>query len=103
MAKFTILTQLSLLISCKLSFPIVGLMFENSVLRRIFRLKRDDIIGGCRKLHIEQLHNLYSSLNIMIKARKVRSVRACGTHRRDEKGIQGFDGKTRRKETTRKT
>jgi hypothetical protein len=35
----------------------------------------------------------------MIKARKMRWVRTCGTHGRDEKGIQGFDGKVSRKET----
>jgi hypothetical protein len=32
------------------------------VLRRIFGSKRDEIIGGWRKLHNEELHNLYSSL-----------------------------------------
>jgi hypothetical protein len=33
--------------------------------RRIFGPKRDEIIGGWRKLRIEELHNLYSSLNII--------------------------------------
>jgi hypothetical protein len=31
---------------------------ENRMLRRIFVLKRDDVIGGWRKLHNEELHNL---------------------------------------------
>jgi hypothetical protein len=31
--------------------------FENRVLRRIFRLKRDKVTGGWRKLHNEELHN----------------------------------------------
>jgi hypothetical protein len=31
-------------------------VFENRVLRRIFRPKRDDITGGLRKLHNEELH-----------------------------------------------
>jgi hypothetical protein len=35
-------------------------MFENRVLRRIFGLKRDEVIGGWRKLHNDELHNLYS-------------------------------------------
>jgi hypothetical protein len=38
-------------------------VFENRVPRRIFGPKRDDIIGGWRKLHDEELHNLYSSPN----------------------------------------
>jgi hypothetical protein len=34
-------------------------VFENKVLRRIFGPKRDEVIGGWRKLHNEQLHDLY--------------------------------------------
>jgi hypothetical protein len=43
------------------------------VLRRIFEPKRDEIIGGWRKLHNEELHNLYDSPSIirMIKSRRV--------------------------------
>jgi hypothetical protein len=33
-------------------------VFENRLLRRIFRPKRDEVIGGWRKLYNEQLHNL---------------------------------------------
>jgi hypothetical protein len=40
-------------------------VFENRVLRRIFRPKRGEIIGGWRKLHNEELHNLYSSPDII--------------------------------------
>jgi hypothetical protein len=40
-------------------------MFENRVLRRIFGLKRDEVTGGWRKLYNEELHNLYSSTNIL--------------------------------------
>jgi hypothetical protein len=49
-------------------------VFENRVLRRIFRSKRDEVTGDWRKLHNEELHNLYSSLNIirMIKSRRMR-------------------------------
>jgi hypothetical protein len=36
-------------------------VFENRVLRRIFGQKRDGEMGGWRKLHNEELHNLYSS------------------------------------------
>jgi hypothetical protein len=35
-------------------------VFENRVLRRIFVPKRDEVTGDWRKLHNEELHNLYS-------------------------------------------
>jgi hypothetical protein len=46
-------------------------VFVNSVLRRIFGSKRDEVTGGWRKLHNEELHNLYSSPSRMkiIKSR----------------------------------
>jgi hypothetical protein len=49
-------------------------VFENRVLRRIFGPKRDEVTGDWRKLHNEELHNLYSSPNIirMIKSRRMR-------------------------------
>jgi hypothetical protein len=40
-------------------------VFENRVLRRIFRPKRDEVTGGWRKLHNEELHDLYSSPSII--------------------------------------
>jgi hypothetical protein len=47
-------------------------VFENRVLRRIFGSKREEVAGGWRKLHDEELHNLYASENItVIKARKM--------------------------------
>jgi hypothetical protein len=49
-------------------------VFENRVLRRIFGPKRDEVIGGWRKMHNEELHVLYGSpsIIIMIKSRRVR-------------------------------
>jgi hypothetical protein len=46
------------------------------VLRRIFGPKRDEVIGGWRKLHNEELHDLYPSPNIIriIKSRRMRSA-----------------------------
>jgi hypothetical protein len=51
-------------------------VFENSLLRRIFGPKRDEVTGGWRKLHNEELHNLYSSPSIirMIKSSKMRGA-----------------------------
>jgi hypothetical protein len=40
-------------------------VFEKRVQRRIFEPKRDEVTGGWRKLHNEELHNLYSSPNII--------------------------------------
>jgi hypothetical protein len=49
-------------------------VFENRVFRKIFGPKRDEVTGGWRKLHNEELHSLYSSPNIirMIKSRRIR-------------------------------
>jgi hypothetical protein len=40
-------------------------VFENRVLRRIFGLKRDEVIGGKGKLHNEELSDLYYSPSII--------------------------------------
>jgi hypothetical protein len=40
-------------------------VFENRVLRKIFGRKRDEVIGGWKKLHDEELHNLYFSPSIL--------------------------------------
>jgi hypothetical protein len=63
-------------------------VFEHRVLRRIFGPKRDEVTGGWRKLHNEELHDLYSSPSIVrvIKARRMR----CGAHGGGEGCIQHF-------------
>jgi hypothetical protein len=49
-------------------------VFENRVLRRIFGPKRDKVTGEWRKLHNEELHDLYTSPSILrrIKSRRMR-------------------------------
>jgi hypothetical protein len=49
-------------------------VFENSMLRRISEPKRDEVMGGWRKLYDEEHHNLDSLPNIirMIKSKKMR-------------------------------
>jgi hypothetical protein len=77
-------------------------VFENRVFRRIFGPRRDEEMGEWRKLHSGELHNLYSSPDIIrqnqIKENEVGGV--CGTHGSGEKIVQGFGGKAGRKETT---
>jgi hypothetical protein len=48
-------------------------VFENKVLRRIFGPKRDEVMGGWKKLHKKELHDLYSWLSIIriIKSRRM--------------------------------
>jgi hypothetical protein len=49
-------------------------VFENRVLRRIFGPRRDEVTGEWRKLHSEELHNVYSSPDIIrqVKSRRMR-------------------------------
>jgi hypothetical protein len=67
------------LYGCESWFPILKeehrlRVFEKTVLRRIFRPKRNEMVEGWRKLHNEDLHSLYTSANIigMIKSGRVR-------------------------------
>jgi len=64
---------------------------ENSVLRIIFGSKRDKVTREWRRLHNEELYNLYSSSNIIqIKKRWTGHVARMG---RDEKCIKNLVGK----------
>jgi hypothetical protein len=59
-------------------------VFGNRILRRIFGPKRDEMTGEWRKLHNEDMYNLYSSSQV--KANEMGG--ACGTHGRGEKRAQ---------------
>jgi hypothetical protein len=64
-------------------------VFENRVLRRIFGPKRDEVTGEWRKLHNEQLRDLYSSSSIIriIKSRRMRWAGPCNTNGREEESV----------------
>ena len=71
-------------------------LFENKVLRRTFGPKRDVVTGEWRKLHNEELNDLYSSPNIILsdQIEKNEMSRACSTYGGDERCMQGFGGGT---------
>jgi hypothetical protein len=52
-------------------------VFENRMLRRIFGPLRDEVTGGWRKLHSEELHDLYSSPSI-VRVIKEKGMRWAG-------------------------
>jgi hypothetical protein len=70
------------------------------VLRRIFGPKRDEVTGGWRKLHNEELYNLYSSPSIIRMIRPRRMGWAGHKARMGKRTHVGYCGKSRRKETT---
>jgi hypothetical protein len=69
-------------------------VFENRVMRRVFGPKRDKVTGEWRKLHNEELNDLYYSSNIyrVIKSRRMRL--AGHVARMGERRCLGFGGET---------
>jgi hypothetical protein len=80
-------------------------VFENRVLRRIFGPKRDEVTREWRKLHNEELHNLYSSPNIIrqVKSRSMIWAGHVACIGEERKVCKVSGGKARRKEITQKT
>jgi len=79
-------------------------MFENRVLRRIFEPGRDEVTGELRRLHNEELNDMYSSPNI-VRVLKSRRMRWAGhvASMVVERGVEGLGGETGGKETTMET
>jgi hypothetical protein len=71
------------------------MVFENGVLRRVFGPKRDYVTGKWRKLHNEELNNLYSSPSV-VRVVKSRRMRWAGHVARmgGKRGAQGVGGET---------
>jgi hypothetical protein len=62
-------------------------VFEKRVLRNIFGPKIDEVIGGWRKLHNEEHHNLYFSPSIIRIVQEDEMGRTCSTNGREEECI----------------
>jgi hypothetical protein len=79
------------------------MVFENRMFRRIFGPKREKVTRGWRKLHNEELHNMYSSPNV-IRMIKSMWIRWAGLAvRMGRRGMHiGFWWEARMKESTRK-
>jgi hypothetical protein len=74
------------------------------VLKRIFGQKRDELTGDWRKLHNEELHNLYSSPNInrMIKSRGMSWTRHVARIGENRNGYKILVGEPERKRLLRR-
>ena len=71
------------------------MVFENRVLRKVFGPKGDEVTGERRKLHNEELSDLYCSLNIVrvIKSRRMRWVGHVA-RMGEKRHVHGFGGET---------
>jgi hypothetical protein len=79
-------------------------VFENTVLRKIFGPKRDEVTGGWRKLQNEEIHNFYCSPSIIRMIKSGRMQWAGHVARMGRRGMHiGFWWESRKEITTRKT
>jgi hypothetical protein len=65
------------------------MVFENNVLKRVFGPKRDEVTGEWRKLHNEELNDLYSLPNIVrvVKSRRMGWAGHVARMRERERGV----------------
>jgi hypothetical protein len=80
-------------------------VFDNNVQRRISGLERDEVTGGWRKLHNEELHVIYSWLSIIriIKSKRMRWAEQVEQKWDKRKVYKLLVGKPEGEHTTRKT
>jgi hypothetical protein len=80
-------------------------VFENRVLRGVLGPKSGEVTGEWRKFHNGELHNLYSTPDIIkqIKSRRMRWEGQVARMGDGENRVQGFGAKARGKKTTWKT
>jgi hypothetical protein len=80
-------------------------VFANRVLRKIFGPKRDEVVGGWRKIHSEEFHNLNCSPSIIriIKSRRMTWAGHAARIGEKRNVCRILVGNPGRKETTRKT
>jgi hypothetical protein len=63
------------------------------MLRRIFGPKREEVAGGCRRLHNGELHKLYASLDVIRVIKEDEMGGSHSTHGGNEKYVQVFGWK----------
>jgi len=68
--------------------------FENKVLKKKLESKRDQATRKWRRLHKEELYDLYSSTNIRISNQNNEKGGKCGTYGGEESCIQDTDGES---------
>jgi hypothetical protein len=75
-------------------------MFENKVLRRIFGPKSNEVTGEWRKLHNEELRDLYTSRNIIriMKSRRMRWAGYVARMRKKRNSYRLLVGKPRERD-----
>jgi hypothetical protein len=71
------------------------IVFKNRVLRGIFGPTREEVAGGWRRLHNEELHNLYTSADIdrAMKPRRMSCARHVACMGEMRNAYRGVDGK----------
>jgi hypothetical protein len=65
-------------------------VFDKRVLKRMIGRQREEVTGEWRKLHNEELHNLYYSPNFIKVIKENAMGGACSTYRRDKMCNHGF-------------